>query len=97
MAASLALLERASKLAPEDASITDSLGWGYFKAGQVRRALPLVEQAAMAEPANSEINDHLGDIYWSLGRHYEARYAWRAAALTAEEREQADLAAKIAR
>ena len=40
---------------------------------------------------------HLGDIYWSLGRHYEARYAWRAAALTAEEREQADLAAKIAR
>ena len=97
VAASLALLERASKLAPEDASITDSLGWGYFKAGQVRRALPLVEQAAMAEPANSEINDHLGDIYWSLGRHYEARYAWRAAALTAEEREQADLAAKIAR
>lgn len=95
--ASLALLERASKLAPEDASITDSLGWGYFKAGQVRRALPLVERAAMAEPANSEINDHLGDIYWALGRHYEARYAWRAAALTADAGAQAELAAKIAR
>ncbi|MFN3677873.1 MAG: tetratricopeptide repeat protein [Sphingomonas pseudosanguinis] len=95
--ASLALLERASKLAPEDASITDSLGWGYYKAGQVRRALPLVEQAAMAEPANSEINDHLGDIYWALGRHYEARYAWRAAALTADEGAKVELAAKIAR
>jgi tetratricopeptide (TPR) repeat protein len=95
--ASLALLERASKLAPDDASVTDSLGWGYFKAGQTNRALPLVEQAAMAEPANSEIADHLGDIYWALGRHYEARYAWRAAALTADDGAQAGLAAKLAR
>ncbi len=97
VAGSLALLERASKLAPDDASVTDSLGWGYHKAGQTARALPLVEQAAMAEPANSEIADHLGDIYWALGRHYEARYAWRAAALTAEDTEQAALAAKLAR
>ncbi|WP_230481690.1 tetratricopeptide repeat protein [Sphingomonas sp. Leaf21] len=94
---SLALLERASKLAPDDASITDSLGWGYFKAGQIKRALPLVEQAAIAEPANSEIADHLGDIYWTLGRRFEARYAWRAAALTADEAEQAALAVKLAR
>jgi len=50
----------------------------------------------MAEPANSEINDHLGDIYWALGRHYEARYAWRAAALTAEADAQAKIAAKLA-
>ena len=50
----------------------------------------------MAEPANSEINDHLGDLYWALGRRYEARYAWRAAALTADDTEQAKLAAKIA-
>ncbi|WP_294236906.1 tetratricopeptide repeat protein [uncultured Sphingomonas sp.] len=94
---SLALLEKASKLAPDNASITDSLGWGYYKAGQPKRALPLVEGAAEAEPANSEINDHLGDIYWALGRHYEARYAWRAAALTAEGDAQAAIQAKLAR
>lgn len=93
---SLALLEKASKLAPDDASITDSLGWAYFKAGQTKRGLPLVERAAMTEPANAEINAHLGDIYWALGRRYEARYAWRAAALTADDGEQARLAAKIA-
>ncbi|MEG3090932.1 hypothetical protein [Sphingomonas sp. PB1R3] len=92
-APSLALLEKASKLAPDDASITDSLGWGYFRAGQAGRALPLVERAAMAEPANAEIADHLGDIYWALGRFYEARYSWRAAALTAE----APLAGRVAR
>ncbi len=94
--ASLALLEKASKLDPDNASITDSLGWGYYRAGQIKRALPLVERAAMAEPANSEINDHLGDIYWALGRRYEARYAWRAAALTAEADAQAKIAAKLA-
>lgn len=97
VAGSLTLLERASKLAPDDASVTDSLGWGYFKAGRIKRALPLVEQAAMAEPANSEIADHLGDIYWALGRHYEARYAWRAAVLTADAPEQAALAGKLIR
>jgi Flp pilus assembly protein TadD len=96
VAGSLALLEKASKLAPDDASITDSLGWAYHKAGQTKRGLPLVERASMAEPANAEINDHLGDIYSALGRHYEARYAWRAAALTADDSEQARLAAKIA-
>ena len=84
VAGSLALLERASKLAPDDASVTDSLGWGYHKAGQTARALPLVEQAAMAEPANSEITDHLGDSYWGLGRHYERRYACLAVAFTAD-------------
>ena len=43
---SLALLERASKLAPDDASVTDSLGWGYHKEGQTGRALALDEHAA---------------------------------------------------
>ncbi len=93
----LALLEKASKLAPDDASITDSLGWAYYKAGQTARALPLVERAVVGEPANSEINDHLGDIYWALGRHYEARYAWRAAALTADEAQMAEITPKLSR
>ena len=93
--ASLALLEKASKLAPDDASITDSLGWAYHKAGQTRRGLPLVERAAMADPANAEIADHLGDIYWALGRLYEARYSWRAAALTADEPLAGRLAHKV--
>ena len=57
---------------------------------------PLLERAAQAEPANTEIGDHLGDAYWSIGRNYEARYAWRAALLTAEPTETARLTAKIA-
>lgn len=96
MAASVQMLERAHALRPEDASITDSLGWVYFLAGNAARALPLVERATVAEPTNAEIGEHLGDIYWSLGRRYEARYAWRAALVTADAVDAARLTARIA-
>ncbi|HVF95635.1 MAG TPA: tetratricopeptide repeat protein [Sphingomonas sp.] len=90
------LLERASALRPDDFSITDSLGWVYHLAGDTRRALPLLERASAGDPTNAEIADHLGDAYWTLGRRYEARYAWRAAALTAPADDAARIAGKIA-
>ena len=94
--ASIKLLERAARLEPTNASITDSLGWAYHLSGDTARALPLLETAAQAEPTNAEIADHLGDAYWSTGRSYEARYAWRAALLTAEPSDTARITAKIA-
>lgn len=90
------LLAHAATLDPDNASITDSLGWAYHLGGDTRRALPLLERAAAAEPANAEIGEHLGDVYWTLGRRYEARYAWRAAALTATGDDGRRLATKIA-
>jgi len=95
-AASIALLERASALRPDDSSITDSLGWAYFRRGDVGMALPMLERAARGEPANPTINEHLGDAYWSVGRRYEARYAWQAASVVAEGEDGARLAGKIA-
>ncbi|RXD03890.1 tetratricopeptide repeat protein [Sphingomonas sp. UV9] len=94
--ASIRLLERASSLDPKNASVTDSLGWAYHLSGDTARALPLLERAAEGEPTNAEIGDHLGDAYWSVGRHYEARYAWRAALLTADASETARITAKVA-
>lgn len=90
-----ALLERASKLRPDDPAITDSLGWAYFRAGNVARALPLLEQAAQGDPSSPTINEHLGDAYWKSGRRYEARYAWRAASLYAEGEQKNRIAAKL--
>lgn len=95
-AAARAMLEKASRLAPADPAITDSLGWAYHRAGETARAVPLLERAAAAAPDNPEIGEHLGDAYWSAGRRFEARYAWRAARLTADSAESARLAAKIA-
>jgi tetratricopeptide (TPR) repeat protein len=91
-----ALLERARVLKPDDAEIADSLAWAYFQRGDVAKALPLLERAVKGDPAAARANEHLGDAYWQLGRHYEARYAWRAAALTAENDATARLDAKLA-
>jgi Flp pilus assembly protein TadD len=90
------LLERASGLRPDDAAITDSLGWAYYMRGDVARALPLLERAAAGDPGGSLVNEHLGDIYWRLGRRYEARYAWRAAAIYADAGATTRIAAKLA-
>ena len=89
------LLERAHKLAPDNASIADSLGWAYHLTGDTARALPLLERAATEEPGNAEIAEHLGDVYWALGRRYEARYAWTAASLVAEPKDRAKLDRKV--
>jgi tetratricopeptide (TPR) repeat protein len=91
---SIAMLERAHALKPEDASIADSLGWAYYLGGDLARAQPLIERAAAGDPINAEIGEHLGDLYWTRGRRYEARYAWRAAALTASAADATRLAAK---
>lgn len=92
---SIAMLERARALKPDDVSIADSLGWAYFINGDTGRAMPLIERAAAGDPINAEIGEHLGDLYWTVGRRYEARYAWRAAALTADAADQARLSTKI--
>lgn len=95
LSAARALLERAASLQPQDSAIADSLGWAYVRSGTPARALPLLEKAARGEPFDTTINEHLGDAYWSVGRRYEARYAWRAAAVHADAAAAARLAAKL--
>lgn len=95
LAAARALLERAAQLQPDDAAITDSLGWAYVRTGDAARGLPLLERAARAEPGDVTINEHLGDAYWALGRRYEARYAWRAAAVYADATDAERIISKL--
>ena len=78
------LIQEASRLQPDDAAITDSLGWVNYIRGNLPRAIELLERAAQGQPADAAINEHLGDAYYSAGRRYEARYAWRAALVYAQ-------------
>ena len=92
-----AMIRRALALRPDDASITDSLGWALYKRGRLPEAIATLEKASIADPAQSEINEHLGDALYQSGRRYEARFAWRAALVTAEAPpERARIEAKIA-
>jgi Flp pilus assembly protein TadD len=89
------LVSKAHELAPQSAAITDSLGWAYFLKGDVDTAIPLLERAVAAAIADAAINEHLGDAYWAAGRRSEARFAWKAAALAAEDKTGVRLAQKI--
>jgi len=89
------LIREASRLQPDSAQITDSLGWAHYLRGDVATAIELLERAVEGEPADPAINEHLGDAYYSAGRRFEARYAWTAALLTAEEQDATRIRAKI--
>ena len=41
------------------------------------------------------MNEHLGDAYWAAGRRYEARYAWAAALVYADDKDAARIHGKI--
>jgi tetratricopeptide (TPR) repeat protein len=96
MDASEAMIRKASELAPDDASITDSLGWAELKRGKIEQAITTLQQAAEKDPQQAEIQEHLGDALYRSGRHYEARFAWNAALVTAEEEVATRVKAKLA-
>lgn len=90
-----ALIVEASRLAPADAAITDSLGWAQFKRGRLAEAIATLQRAAESDFAQAEIREHLGDALYTAGRRFEARFAWEAALLTAEEDVGARIRAKL--
>jgi tetratricopeptide (TPR) repeat protein len=91
------LIRLASKLDPDNAAITDSLGWAHYVRGDHAKAVELLERAAKSEPADAAINEHLGDAYYTAGRRFEARYAWRAALVYADDAAAERLRAKVDR
>jgi tetratricopeptide (TPR) repeat protein len=91
-----AMIRKASDLAPDDASITDSLGWALFKRGKVDDAISTLQRAAEKDPEQAEIQEHLGDALYRSGRRFEARFAWEAALVSAEDDMAGRVKAKLA-
>ena len=73
------MVQRAAERRPNDGAITDSLGWIYFREGNIQAAVKALERAVELEPEDTTINGHLGDAYWAAGRKVEAQYQWRRA------------------
>ena len=90
-----AMIRKASALAPDDASITDSLGWALYKRGRLDEAVEVLSRAAKADPTQAEIREHLGDALYKAGNRFEARYAWSAALITADDEIAGRVKAKI--
>src|SRR6476660_6569982 len=65
-------IRKAVKLKPDDGYYIDSLGWAYYRLGNIQSAVEHLERAVELKPDDPVINDHLGDAYWRIGRKLEA-------------------------
>jgi len=57
------MLQEAAEISPNDGYILDSLGWLYFKKGDLTKAVSLLEQAIKMLPNEPEVLEHLGDLH----------------------------------
>ncbi len=92
----LELIRRAVKAEPTNSSFLDSLGWAYFKLGQLDEAERQLSEAARRNASSATIQDHLGDLYRRRGKLDLARAAWqKALALSVEAGETARIRSKL--
>jgi tetratricopeptide (TPR) repeat protein len=69
------LVEKAIQLAPDDASIIDSVGWGQYRMGNLEKSLEFLRRAYNANP-DPEIAAHLGEVLWVQGAKEQAKKVW---------------------
>ncbi|MFM2397774.1 MAG: hypothetical protein RLZZ144_1024 [Pseudomonadota bacterium] len=71
IAEGMKLVEKAYKLAPNDAAIIDSIGWGHFRLGDLTKSTEFLRRAFALNP-DPEIAAHLGEVLWKSGKQEEA-------------------------
>jgi tetratricopeptide (TPR) repeat protein len=72
----LSLTKRAVALKPENGYYVDSLGWAFYKSGQLSEALTEIKRAVSLVGDDPVIYEHLGEIYMKQQKMTDARDAW---------------------
>lgn len=75
----LQLIERALKIAPDNAAYIDSYAWVQFKLGNYELALTELKKAVDLLNDDAVIYEHLGDVYKAMGNRAEAERSYRRA------------------
>ena len=71
----LELITQAHKLKPDSAAVVDSLGWVYYRLGNLPEAKKYL-QLALKLQNDDEIAAHLGEVLWVSGEKEQARKVW---------------------
>ena len=71
----LQLAQTAKAALPDNASVSDTLGWVYYKKGLASLAVTALQQAAAQDPSSANIRYHLGLALAQQGKKPEARKA----------------------
>ena len=79
------MIEQAVRIDPTNPSYLDSLGWGYFKKGDLAGAERKLREAARLDPGSSTIQEHLADVYQKQGKTDLARSVWQRALVMATD------------
>jgi len=66
-------VQKALRIEPNNPAFLDSLGWGYYKKKDFKKALEYLQRAVAAMDDDPTNYGHLGDTYRSLGQNHEAR------------------------
>lgn len=66
-------IQTALEISPDDGYIRDSLGWYYFKKGEVKKALTELKAAVKKVPDDIEILKHLAEVHRELRDFAKAR------------------------
>lgn len=72
----MGLVEKALQLSPDDPAIMDSVGWGYYRSGNLDESVKMLRRAYAANP-DPEIAAHLGEVLWQRGDKEEAKKIWQ--------------------
>jgi len=89
------LIKKALEMDHDNPAFTDSLGWYYFKKGDLKRAVETLKKAAsQIKPEDAVVDEHLGDAYAASSDTADALDLWQRAA--AIDKDNKEIAVKIA-
>lgn len=92
------LLQKAVAREPRNGAYRDSLGWAYFRLGNLDAAQKNLLEAKRREPDDATIEEHLGDLAERQGRIEDAVHHWeQSLSLKPDEPEKVRVKLKSAR
>jgi tetratricopeptide (TPR) repeat protein len=89
------LIKKALDMDPRNPAYIDSLGWYYFKKGDLAQAVETLKKAAATiQPEDAVVDEHLGDAYSASNDTPHALDYWQRA--SSIDKENKEIAVKIA-
>lgn len=71
----LVMIERALELKPGDPYYLDSLGWVWYRLGDLEKAERYLREA-VEKQSDTEFLAHLGEVLWERGKKQQAKQVW---------------------
>ncbi|MGD9899568.1 MAG: tetratricopeptide repeat protein [Calditrichaceae bacterium] len=75
----LAMAQKAIEAQPDNPAYLDTVGWIYYKLGNLEEAARNIERSIQVRETSSVVLDHLGDIYYEMGKLIDANILWEKA------------------